>query len=90
MEKVKLDKTILFREKLETIWKDQLYITDSDALKYDLIKQKAKRRELHQKQVESYKTLLTFIKERGALPVAEEKQILDALKIVLDNQWVLG
>ena len=90
MEKVKLDKTILFREKLETIWKDSLYITDSDALKYDLIKQKAKRRELHQKQVESYNTLLTFIKERGALPVAEEKQILDALKIVLDNQWVLG
>ena len=38
MEKVKLDKTILFREKLETIWKDSLYITDSDALKYDLIK----------------------------------------------------
>jgi len=25
MEKVKLDKAILFREKLDTIWKDQLY-----------------------------------------------------------------
>eukprot|EP00347_Sterkiella_histriomuscorum_P011921 403370583 len=90
IEKVKLDKTILFREKIETIWKDQLYITDSDALKYDLLKQKTKRKDQYLKQVDSYNILLKFLKERASLPVAEEKQILDALKIVLDNQWVVG
>ncbi|CDW81253.1 UNKNOWN [Stylonychia lemnae] len=90
MEKVKLDKAILFREKLDTIWKDQLYQTDFDAIKYDLLKSKTKRKDLYLKQVENYNTLLKFLKEREVLPVAEEKQILDALKIVLDNQWILG
>ena len=35
--------------------------------------------------------MLQFIKERkDVLPLAEEKQLLDCLKIVLDNEWVIG
>ena len=33
---------------------------------------------------------MAYIKERQSLPVPEEKQILDAFKIVLDNKWLLG
>ena len=29
------------------------------------------------------------MKERESLPVAEEKQILDGIKVVLDNEWTL-
>ena len=35
--------------------------------------------------------MLQFIKDRkDVLPLAEEKQLLDCLKIVLDNEWVIG
>ena len=34
--------------------------------------------------------MLQFIKDRkDVLPLAEEKQLLDCLKIVLDNEWVV-
>ena len=37
----------------------------------------------------SYYKLLQFIKERDSLPVAEEKQILDGIKLILDNGYIV-
>ena len=35
--------------------------------------------------------MLVYIKERvGCHPLAEEKQLLDCLKVVLDNGWTVG
>ena len=34
--------------------------------------------------------MLVFIKERDGHPLAEEKQLLDCLKVVLDNGWTVG
>ena len=35
--------------------------------------------------------MLQYIKDRKeVLPLAEEKQLLDCLKMVLDNEWVIG
>ena len=34
--------------------------------------------------------MLEFIKERKKIPLAEEKQLLDCLKLVLDNEWLVG
>ena len=35
--------------------------------------------------------MLNYIKDRkDVLPLAEEKQLLDCLKMVLDNEWVIG
>mmetsp|Transcript_23985 Transcript_23985/g.36822 ORF Transcript_23985/g.36822 Transcript_23985/m.36822 type:complete len:85 (+) Transcript_23985:3057-3311(+) len=34
--------------------------------------------------------MLAFLKDRGTKPLKEEKQILDGLKIVLDNGWILN
>ena len=34
--------------------------------------------------------MLLFIKERDGHPLAEEKQLLDCLKLVLDNGWTVG
>lgn len=47
MEKIKLDKSILFKEKIESIWNDNLYHTDVDALQNDLMRQKFKREDLN-------------------------------------------
>jgi len=33
---------------------------------------------------------LAFLKERGTKPLKEERQILDGLKIILDNGWNLN
>ena len=33
---------------------------------------------------------LEFIRERKKIPLAEEKQLLDCLKLVLDNEWTVG
>ena len=42
-------------------------------------------------QREGYQQMLVFIKERtDHHPLAEEKQLLDCLKIVLDNGWTVG
>jgi len=40
--------------------------------------------------VEAYLQLLTFIRTRQSPLVAEEKQIMDLIKVILDNQWLLG
>lgn len=38
----------------------------------------------------AYKNVLEFIKVRGhVIPVAEEKMLLDGLKLVLDNCWTI-
>ena len=37
----------------------------------------------------AYEKLLLFMKERNTKPIIEEKQILDGIKIILDNGWVL-
>ena len=37
----------------------------------------------------AYDKLLLFMKERNTKPIIEEKQILDGIKIILDNGWVL-
>ena len=34
--------------------------------------------------------MLLYIKERDGHPLAEEKQLLDCLKVVLDNGWTFG
>ena len=33
--------------------------------------------------------MMLFIKQRGINPLGEEKQILDGIKLVLDNNWVV-
>ena len=33
--------------------------------------------------------MLVYIKERDGHPLAEEKQLLDCLKLVLDNGWTV-
>jgi len=34
--------------------------------------------------------MLVYIKERNGHPMAEEKQLLDCLKLVLENGWTVG
>ena len=41
------------------------------------------------KQKEAYNQVLLFLKERQTKPVVEEKQILDGIKIILDNGWIM-
>ena len=41
-------------------------------------------------QREGYARLLVYIKEGGRHPLAEMKQLLDCLKLVLDNGWTVG
>ena len=40
-------------------------------------------------QCEGYQKMLVYIKERDGHPLAEEKQLLDCLKVVLDNGWTV-
>ena len=41
-------------------------------------------------QKTAYSNVLEFVKERNSIPVAEEKMLMDGLKLVLDNGWTLG
>ena len=46
---------------------------------------------MNRQQKHGYKQVLNYIKDRkDVLPLAEEKQLLDCLKMVLDNEWVIG
>ena len=47
------------------------------------------RKEENQKQREAYCKCLEYIGIRGSIPLAEEKQLLDGLKLVLDNGWTI-
>ena len=44
---------------------------------------------INKQQRDGYKQVLQFIKERDSIPLAEEKQILDCLNLVLDNGWTI-
>ena len=33
--------------------------------------------------------MLLFLKERGTIPMQEEKQILDGIRIILENGWIV-
>lgn len=44
---------------------------------------------MHQLQLEGYSKILNFIGVRGSIPVAEEKMLLDGVKMVLDNGWTI-
>lgn len=44
---------------------------------------------MNKKQKEAYELVLQFVKERNSKPVKEEKQILDGIKIILDNGWIM-
>ena len=48
------------------------------------------RHQLNLAQREGYQQILVYIKERAGHPMAEEKQLLDCLKLVLDNGWTVG
>lgn len=88
IQKVNLDKAILFREKQGVLWKDaddQRQTSLEEALR----KEKQMRHELNKKQKDAYDLVLQFMKERNTKPVQEEKQILDGIKIILENGWVL-
>ena len=79
IQKVNLDKAILFREKQGVLWKDaddQRQTSLEEALR----KEKQMRHDLNKKQKDAYDLVLQFMKERNTKPVQEEKQILDGIK----------
>ena len=41
-------------------------------------------------QRHAYNGILEFMKSRDSKPIQEEKQILDGLKIILDNGWTVS
>ena len=74
IEKVRLDKQILLKEKLEAIWTDQSYDkTGPFDIKSDLREMKNQRQLLNLVQREGYQKMLVYIKERDGHPLAEEK-----------------
>lgn len=44
---------------------------------------------MNQNQKASYLKMMLFVKRRGTNPLSEEKQILDGVKLVLDNNWTV-
>lgn len=50
---------------------------------------KQNRLDTSNRQRMAYRKLLLFMKERGTKPIVEEKQILDGIKIILDNGWLV-
>lgn len=40
--------------------------------------------------MQAYEDLLEQLRVRKCIPVAEEKMLLDGLKLVLDNGWTVG
>ena len=88
IQKVNLDKAILFREKQGVLWKDaddQRQTSLEEALR----KEKQMRHDLNKKQKDAYDLVLQFMKERNTKPVQEEKQILDGIKIILENTKII-
>ena len=92
MAKVELDKHILMQEKLKAIWEDNLFKPNnkSEDLHFELKKQQKTRRGANHTQREAYGKCLAYIGARGVIPLAEEKQLLDGLKLVLDNGWTIS
>lgn len=80
IDKVNLDKPILFREKKSVLWKDTHQDDGADECGADqahledaLRRGKQLRHETNKKQKDAYQMLLTFLKERNTKPVKEEK-----------------
>ena len=44
---------------------------------------------MSERQKDAYYQMLLFIKERGTNPLLEERQILDGIKLILENGWTL-
>ena len=59
-------------------------------IKEDIRQKKVQRKKefIHQKQ--AYDKVLQYLKSRDSIPVAEEKMLLDGLKLILDNGWTIG
>jgi|TARA_B110001450_G_C17536006_1_gene446613 hypothetical protein len=72
IKKVNLDKTILFKEKTMTLWKDQQE-QDQRVFEGILKKERAERYEHVLKQKSAYQKVLRFLKDRGTKPMQEEK-----------------
>ena len=91
MAKVSLDKVILMKEKLKTMHQEQLFNHSSrtDDFHKHLRKQQQQRLVENTRQKEAYCKCLDYVGTRGVIPLAEEKQLLDGLKLVLDNGWTV-
>ena len=108
MQKVRLDKTILIKEKIDSIW-GSMEGSNYKQVKHEIDKCKHRRQETVTRQKEAYQKLLSFLKDRrkqsyvaeakgaipngdkaSTLPAAEEKQIIDAIKVVLENGYTVG
>lgn len=63
MEKVKLDKTILIKEKIDSIW-GSMEGSNYKQVKHEIDKCKQRRHETVTRQKEAYQLLLGFLKER--------------------------
>jgi hypothetical protein len=63
MEKVKLDKTILLKEKIDSIWRN-MDASNFKEVKHVIDMCKQKRHETNARQKEAYYQLLRFLKER--------------------------
>lgn len=91
LSKVDLDKYILLKERITCVWNDA---EDSKMgkdlnIREDLRKLKVQRLNRYQNQCKAYDNLLQELKSRSCIPVAEEKMLLDGLKLVLDNGWTV-
>ena len=51
---------------------------------------KNQRKTLFIRQRQAYDNVLAYLKERKTYPVAEEKMLMDGIKIVLDNGWTIS
>ena len=90
VDKFNLDKYILLKEKMNCIWKEELFERPGPAsIKATVRKIQALRSKVYEHQKQAYTNVLNFIKVRGYTPVAEEKMLLDGIKIVLDNGWTV-
>ena len=91
LKKIDLDKFILLKERLTCAWNESLYDKMGDLnIRDDLRKLKAQRQARYLSQVAAYDKLLEQLKVRDCIPVAEEKMLLDGLKLILDNGWTVG
>ena len=77
------------REKQQVLWDTSKVDQRQSTLNTNLIQHKQCRLDQSTRQRTAYNKLLLFMKERGTKPIIEERQILDGIKIILDNGWVL-
>ena len=81
---MQLDKLILLNAKREVLWNDE---TKQNTIQKMITDDKKLRQEKNLKQKDAYCQMLLFVKRRGTNPLEEERQILDGLKIILENGW---